>query len=82
MNEEFDQFNAMDLQDELMRHSALEGARDSQSLEQFSGKPRKTNPNTDQDGRPSAAPSDNFASKYLEFMGGDDQSKLESQVSK
>ena len=39
MNEEFDQFQAMDLQNELMRNSALDGPAD-QSINRMSDKPR------------------------------------------
>jgi hypothetical protein len=71
----------MDLQNELMRNSALNDPRGSFSNNSF--KPRETDP---RDPRPSAAPSSNFANKYLEFMGAEEQSTFskqrESQVSK
>ena len=71
----------MDLQNELMRNSALDGPREK-SISQVSDKPRHTDPR-DQDPRVSAAPSSNtnFANKYLEFMGGD-ESMSKSNVSK
>lgn len=78
MNEEFDQFQAMDLQNELMRNSALnsalEGPRDTLGI-QSNQKPRPTDPSRRDDPRVSANnPSSNFASKYLEFMGADEPS--------
>jgi hypothetical protein len=65
-----------------MRHSALTGAREMLS-EPSSAQPRKTDAKVES--RVSAAPSDNFANKYLEFMGGDENSvskARESAVSK
>jgi len=58
-----------------MRNSALENGRGSFSNNSF--KPRGTEP---RDPRVSAAaPSSNFANKYLEFMGADEQSAFSKQ---
>ena len=71
----------MDLQNELLRNSALNGPTEK-SISQVSDKPRQTDPMREQDPRVSANdPSSNFANKYLEFMGGD-ESMSKSNVSK
>ena len=59
-----------------MRNSALDGAR--QSAEVSTQQQRPTQPRqSNQDPRVSSAvASDNFANKYLEVMGGDDQSHM------